>query len=85
MKAKCLMIIVAACAAAGCGLGQAPDAMQSKAAYTGCLRQNSADPSGCTDLKEAYEANSQEGPSRGRVPAPMLPDSGSMPEPVVSP
>ena len=84
IKAKCLMIIEAACAAAGCGLGQAPDAMQSKAAYTDCLRQNSAEPSRCIGLKEAYEY-SQEGRLSGRVPAPMLPDSGSMPEPVVSP
>ena len=84
MKTKRLMIIVAACAAAGCGLGQAPDAMQSKATYIDCLRQNSAEPSKCTGLKEAYEY-SQEGQLSGRVPAPMLPDSGSMPEPVVSP
>ena len=47
MKAKCLMIIIAAaCAAAGCS-GQTPDAVQSKAAYTNCLRQNSAEPSRC--------------------------------------
>jgi hypothetical protein len=84
MKTKRLMIIVATCAAAGCGLVQAPDAMQSKAAYTDCLRQNSAEPSRCIGLKEAYEY-SQEGRLSGRVPAPMLPDSGSMPEPVVSP
>ena len=84
MKTKRLMIIVATCAAAGCGLGQAPDAMQSKAAYTDCLRQNNAEPSRCIGLKEAYEY-SQEGRLSGRVPAPMLPDSGSMPEPVVSP
>jgi hypothetical protein len=75
MKAKCLMIIVVACAAAGCGLGQAPDAIQSKASYVDCMQQNSAEPSKCTALREAYD----------RVPAPMLPDSGSMPEPVVSP
>ena len=84
MKTERLMIIVAACAAAGCGLGQASDTMQSKAAYTDCLRQNSAEPSRCIGLKEAYEY-SQEGRLSDRVPAPMLPDSGSMPEPVVSP
>ena len=55
MKAKCLMIIVAACAAASCGpVGQTPDAMQSKAAYTNAGQTNSAEPSRCAGLKWCY-------------------------------
>ena len=52
MKAKCLTIILiaVACAAAGCG-GQAPDVMESNAAYTECLGQTgSAAPSRCAVL-----------------------------------
>ncbi len=77
MKAKFLMIVVAACAAAGCG----PDVTQSKAAYIDCMRQNGAEPRRCTGLRETYEANSY----NNRVPNGPMPDAGSMPEPVVSP
>jgi hypothetical protein len=62
MTAK-FFVIVAAFVVSGCGVVAKVDArndmMQSKQAYTDCLRANSAEPQSCAGLKEAYEADLQ--------------------------
>jgi hypothetical protein len=70
MKAKCLMIIIAAaCAAAGCA-SQAPDVMQSMAAYTERPGQTSSTaPSRCAGLNGVG--------GDGRCLAPPFYDSGN--------
>ena len=63
MKAKRFVGITLAFAISGCGVAakvQArDDMMQSKQAYTDCLRANSAEPQACAGLKEAYQADLQ--------------------------
>jgi hypothetical protein len=63
MTAKHFGVFALASAIFGCAVSakvQARnDMMQSKSAYTDCLRQNNSEPSNCAGLKEAYEANLQ--------------------------